>query len=718
MADVILPSKPIAEFDPYNDPIEGDLLPIVDTRTGKTKKIDIKYFIPAPPSTSYNWVSTFPYAIDDVVEYQGKWYVSTADPNTGNIPGSPGAPWDLVNKAQSGFVYWTPGVYTGTDVIVLRPLDLFHQLFRLTATERPFNSSDFEKEYSEGAWELMSERGYLGISRNAHGFAVNDVLTYKASAWNKFTTGDVPLAIVRQVVSVDLVIIVILGNRLKGLSGRSAGSIYYAQADGSISTVVSPNPIYIAIASDEAVLLSSGGGSSSSGPSVVISETYTNIAALLADQGDQDTGLWYMVTDASADTTVDIGWAIYQKLGTSTAALSDYLKTAEQESLDVIIVDASPTTKGILKLYGTTGANSDGTITQGVISAELNLKSDALWTVTQKVASYTLAAAELTVINAGGSLVMESTTGDLTVPPNATVAFPYTPKRTTIAVRGFANIIATGGVTVTGTNGTLVIPANRTCILEKTAVDTWILHNGPPVVSTWSTTEAGLVIESTTAQAENVATGASTASTTGLSQARAVSEIGLYYFIRKVMTLAWTWSIGPTITDATADTVAVFSSAKKLVSAAAANIATLAEWITGTNNTKFVTVASFLAFRQLTRISVSLASTTVTLNASGRREARFITTTAHVANFTIALDSTMSDCMEWDYVFPVTGTVIVTLPTGSKVTRMEQLTGRLTALGPPKQITLVGVSGSTFRFTFNREDASNIEIGIVQDYYL
>lgn len=85
------------------------------------------------------------------------------------------------------------------------------------------------------------------------------------------------------------------------------------------------------------------------GGGVVVHITYADIAAMLADQANQDVGKWYMATDASADATVDAGWAIYQKLAPSTANLTDYQKIAEQESLDIIVTNASETVKGIVE---------------------------------------------------------------------------------------------------------------------------------------------------------------------------------------------------------------------------------------------------------------------------------------------------------------------------------------------------------------------------------
>jgi hypothetical protein len=93
-----------------------------------------------------------------------------------------------------------------------------------------------------------------------------------------------------------------------------------------------------------------GGGGGGGGPA--IADVYPNIAALLADQTNQEENAYYWVEDATTDPSVTLGWAIYRKLAASTADLSDYVKVQEQESLDIEVNDATDSTKGIVQLAG------------------------------------------------------------------------------------------------------------------------------------------------------------------------------------------------------------------------------------------------------------------------------------------------------------------------------------------------------------------------------
>jgi hypothetical protein len=125
---------------------------------------------------------------------------------------------------------------------------------------------------------------------------------------------------------------------------------------------------------------------------------------------------------------------------------------------------------------GTWGSITGTLSTQTDLQAEFNLKSDALITLVPEPGAHTLDAANLTSINAGASIkIVGDDSGALTVPLNATVAFPA---GSVIGLTGYTSVVATGGVTVTGTAGDLNIPAGTTVTLEKTGTDAWTLHNG------------------------------------------------------------------------------------------------------------------------------------------------------------------------------------------------------------------------------------------------
>jgi hypothetical protein len=167
MPDVLLPSKPIAGFDPYDDPKEDDLLAIVEAASGKTLKIQARYFGQSAPSTNYKWSSTFDYAVDAIVDHAGKWYLSLQTPNVGRNPASSPLYWEEQVKSPAGFVFWQPGVYTGDTVLILYTLGGVTSIYRLVDATRPYLSADFEDELTLGDWEIIGA-GSAGFTRESH----------------------------------------------------------------------------------------------------------------------------------------------------------------------------------------------------------------------------------------------------------------------------------------------------------------------------------------------------------------------------------------------------------------------------------------------------------------------------------------------------------------------------------------------------------------------
>jgi hypothetical protein len=116
------------------------------------------------------------------------------------------------------------------------------------------------------------------------------------------------------------------------------------------------------------------------------------------------------------------------------------------------------------------------------LEAALNDKLDAIPTSRPITGAHTLDATDLASVNAGGQLEINgNSTGALTVPLNATVAFPVGAMIGATLFTG--SVIATGGVTINGTRGDLTIPSGSKIYLEKTATDTWTLYNGEPNAS-------------------------------------------------------------------------------------------------------------------------------------------------------------------------------------------------------------------------------------------
>lgn len=255
-------NKYLRELPLYNDLKPGDLLLVYDKTNGVDKAIDAVNVLPvSEPSQNYRWIPSNEYSIDELVESGGDWWKSIVNGNQGNVPTEGLGYWEKVTKSASGFVMWQSGYFTQNEAFVLNYLDGYLQFFRLNSGVRPYNSTNFELEYASGDWELASERGYIGIVKPAHGFALNNVLTNVAGSWVKYNGANgKPLAIVKSVIDVDTVIVVLLGERIKTFAGLTPGAVYYAQANGTIGTPMTTDAVMVAVSATDAVILLGGGG--------------------------------------------------------------------------------------------------------------------------------------------------------------------------------------------------------------------------------------------------------------------------------------------------------------------------------------------------------------------------------------------------------------------------------------------------------------------------
>lgn len=431
-------------MEEHTSPYASDLVVIRDVLSGKDKKIKVSTLIGNKGVPE--WDADTVWAADgsctllcdsrDIVEWQFRFWKSLIVNNEGNVP-QEGANWEEVSE---------------DDAQVSGNPD------RLVKT----------------------------CTKTAHGFIVKDVLTLNGSGILVKVTDPATqqrIGIVSDVIDADTFKLALAGY-VSGLSGLVAGTKYYAQASGTIHTTATDMLVLIADTDTSGYILSSA-SIGTSGPA--ISEKYANIAALIADQADQEEDALYFVLDASTDTTVDIGWALYQKLTASTGVIANYRKLSEEESLDVIF--SSPAWGSI-----------SGTLTdQTDLVTKFATKLNALPIYVPATGARTLNASDLALVSAGEQVEIQgNNTGALTIPLNSSVAFPI---GTFITATGFTgSIIPTGGVTLSSTRGGVdyTFPSGTTITLYKSGTNTWSLDNGLPDASA---TTKGLVELATEAEA-------------------------------------------------------------------------------------------------------------------------------------------------------------------------------------------------------------------------
>lgn len=201
----------------------------------------------------------------------------------------------------------------------------------------------------------------------------------------------------------------------------------------------------------------------------------------------------------------------------------------------------------------------------------------------------------------------------------------------------------------------------------------------------------GSFVASDQTQSEAIITGANSSSTAGLSNSRGLGEISAYHFIRKFITLAWTWTLKQTFTAAprfsstTASQVLAVDSNKDLTSISDATLAGLVD-------------------AQDTLNAVSVSSGTLTLAWSSSVKKDFDLTTTQSGNFTIVF--TGSNMRRGRLFLRVTGTIVITMPSACIMDLYEKSVGRWD--DSANTLTIIGTTASPFYMTFEKDSSGNI----------
>lgn len=375
MADEILINKRIDQL-PKNAVLKGHyVFPIRNLDNNTTEQVPLSEILAGTTSGNFEWVTDNDpgYAELVVVTHNGKWYQSLIPDNLNNVPGMDEDIWLEVNKSPSGIAFWQAGVYVQDTVVVLYDDGSGPKIYILNDGTRPFISSDFPTELTANQWAGISfslsanngvvlESGTLKLGGTTSQDRTIDIGDGRYLLWR--SVGSLTSTeFYMQKTGTEHGLYIIQGNNADGFvaiavdPGAQAGGpagikLYEARGVGARVGMT-----YYGFGGDYSDLIAESlvpkefveSLISASASNLAIDDTYADIAELLADQGNQELGAWYLVEDASADLTVDYDWAIYQKKVASTANISDYFKIAEKESLDLVVTNAAEGTKGIVE---------------------------------------------------------------------------------------------------------------------------------------------------------------------------------------------------------------------------------------------------------------------------------------------------------------------------------------------------------------------------------
>jgi hypothetical protein len=668
----LLPSAPIDQFDEALTVQPNDFSLIYQVATGKTMKTKSSNFGIDSPSSNYNWSSTFDYPLDDIVEYQGKLYRSLQTPNVGNIPNASGsAYWEVTVKSTSSTLsLWAPGIYIDETVFVMYDLNQDDAapnwgLYALKEPPtRPFTSTDFPTELAAGDWALVAG----GIQGADNGLAI--------------LAGKIGLG----------------GTLVRDTAITGAGKDLDISGL-AVFQVKSGDPV-----TGNKILMDDG-----SGP-------YGDLATILVagDFDGETTPYSYVLSDQNQASLYAYDAATGKDAGVSVDNQSGK-------------VDLSG---GGISLNGNNGVAGQVPISGGA--------GNTVWG-TPVVATPGLGAVLATSNNAGALELINAAnaTAPQSLTPLAQVQALISAAVTGLfndrgnydaSVNAYPSSGGSGGggailkgdiwtITVAGTlpTGQAVVPGATVRALINTPGNTqanWGIDND--VLTPWSPTTIGGVEQSVTAEAQNiVARALAGSSNASNSDARTPSEKGLVEMLLSFIGTAWNWTaqqtlaIGPIITDGTASVPVMFSASKKLVANA---FAVLADFVTGTDNVKQVTVAGLLSHRNLKRQACSVVAAHMTIDLAGREEAKYENTTPVTADFEIDTLLNAGNLEILVIIIYVTGTIYIKVPSTCV---MELIDDRWN--NTLKKVQVDGGTASPVTLSFSKMNALiDLRVGFAQ----
>ena len=160
-------SKRIPELAHRGTLNTGAKLVFYDPASDTTYNINAEEIIPDVPNPDSLWSAGMVYNTGDIVTYAQtpdsdlEIWVSTEDDNEGNIPGPASTLWTLGNKytAIGSIAPYEPKIYTGDNVYVTKIISGALIIYQLADPTRPFNSTDFATELSDGKWVAIGSGG-------------------------------------------------------------------------------------------------------------------------------------------------------------------------------------------------------------------------------------------------------------------------------------------------------------------------------------------------------------------------------------------------------------------------------------------------------------------------------------------------------------------------------------------------------------------------------
>jgi len=164
-----LPNARFNQLKPTAGLKKGFLGAVLNMDTNVTESFDFGDLLVSNITGNFEWLPDTPYANEYARTWQGLWWQAQSDVPANIVPGTDGGVyWQQIGKSPSGLVFWQAGVYPQDTVVVLKDMSIaldetdVRMYLLHSSVPRPFVSSDFNTELSDGKWILLFAPGAGG----------------------------------------------------------------------------------------------------------------------------------------------------------------------------------------------------------------------------------------------------------------------------------------------------------------------------------------------------------------------------------------------------------------------------------------------------------------------------------------------------------------------------------------------------------------------------
>lgn len=362
-------------------------IPIYDPITDTTYRMNYAIIQPGASTADYRWNPSVDYGVGDIVTNSDKIWESLVTPNLNQVPLEGGGFWTERSKSKSGFAYWQAGVFTDDDVYVLYTLGGNTFFYELVDPARPYNSTDFEDELADDKWRR------IGTIEDILGTVLDGLVLTDASDITDDDTILEALGKAQRILN-DIRDQWLQRNGSEPMTGNldmdgnTIINLPEAIANGQPVTFEQLNAAIDGLKPKDDCRAATTGNITLNGEQTIDGVNVVDLdRVLVKDQSaEEENGIYYVVDggdwirDTDADTALELQGAFVQISEGTTNINTAWVQYAVDFVLDTdpvlwrqvssTVPDASPTTKGKVKLAGDLSGTADAPTVPGLATKQ------------------------------------------------------------------------------------------------------------------------------------------------------------------------------------------------------------------------------------------------------------------------------------------------------------------------------------------------------------